>query len=156
MTSTPMKVYVCTTCRPKPAVDGDEEYRPGRHMYERLRARLADAGLTGRVQLEPVECLSVCKRPATIALTTPTHWTYIYGDLDPDSDLDDIVAGLRAYAETDDGIVPWAERVSIFKSGVVARIPPSEPKANSQDTGDANNILTSPSNKPPKKQSEIA
>ncbi len=156
MTSSPMKVFVCTTCRPKPPANGNEQDRPGQRMFERLQDRIDKAGLAERVCVEPVECLSVCKRPATIALTTPTHWTYIYGDLDPEKDLEDIITGLLAYSGTEDGIVPWADRVSIFKSGVVARIPPSEPveKSISQEKDitakAATNIV------PDSKQSEIA
>ena len=146
MTSPKMKVFVCTTCRPKQCVEGNKDDRPGQHMFERLQGKIAQSDLEDEIQVTPVECLSVCKRPATIALTTPTHWTYIYGDLDPDKDLDNIIAGLRAYLNTDDGIVPWAERVSIFKSGVVARIPPSKPNQKPENTFSENSTGKSKSN----------
>ena len=34
------------------------------------------------VAVQPVECLSVCKRPCTVALAAPGKWTYVVGDLD--------------------------------------------------------------------------
>lgn len=114
-------VYVCTMCRPPGDVS---EPRPGMRFHERLSRRIAERGLAGRIQLAPVECLSVCKRPATVALTGSDRWTYVFGDIDADGDLDGVIAGLLAFHGADNGIVPWRERPEFMKRGVVARIPP--------------------------------
>jgi predicted metal-binding protein len=53
-----------------------------------------------------------------------TRWTYVYGDLDPNEHVDDIIAGAAAYAATKDGLVPWRERPVIFRKQSIARIPP--------------------------------
>jgi predicted metal-binding protein len=74
-----------------------------------------------------VECLSVCKRPCTVAVSSPGRWTYVYGDLDPASAAETILAGAALYARTPDGIVPWRERPEALRKGVVARIPPFPP-----------------------------
>lgn len=74
--------------------------------------------------MEAVECLSVCKRPCTIAVSGPGRWTYIYGDLNAETSVETILDGLRRYAATSDGLVPWRERPEAFRKGVVARIPP--------------------------------
>ena len=117
-------LYVCITCRASGAPD--DEIRPGLRLYRALSAALARAGEAAPpVRIESVECLSVCKRPCTVALTSPARWTYIYGDLDPEASIGAILDGLRRYAATLDGIVPWRERPEIFRKGVVARIPPS-------------------------------
>lgn len=114
-------VYVCTSCRPP---GEDSGLRPGMDLYERLTKRIAERGLAGRIRLAPVECLSVCKRPATVAVTGGDRWTYVFGDIDADGDLDGVVSGLLAFAGADNGIVPWRERPEFMKRGVVARIPP--------------------------------
>lgn len=110
-------LYVCTTCRG--AGDPSDE-RPGARLLAALRADEPVEGL----RIEGVECLSVCKRPCTIAVASPGRWTYVYGDLDPAASAAVILDGVRRYAETPDGIVPWRERPDIFRKGVIARIPP--------------------------------
>jgi len=93
----------------------------GLGMFEALGERLASEP---DIALKPVECLSVCKRPCTVALAAPGKWTYVIGDLDRDAHLEDIVIGARRYAASQDGIVPWRERPLCFRKGVVSRTPP--------------------------------
>jgi predicted metal-binding protein len=112
-------LHVCTTCRGA----GDDEARPGRALLAEIERELARAPRPG-LAVEAVECLSVCKRPCTVALTSPGRWTYVYGGLDPATAAGPLLAGAGLYAGTPDGIVPWRERPDILKKGVVARIPP--------------------------------
>lgn len=119
-------LYVCATCRPEGGPEATEE-RPGSLLLralERAQARRAEAGDPVPVRIEAAQCLSVCKRPCTVAVTGPERWTYVWGDLDPQAHPDEILDGLARYAASADGIVPWRERPQIFKKGVVARIPP--------------------------------
>ncbi|WP_457105276.1 DUF1636 family protein [Methylobacterium sp. P5_C11] len=112
-------LYVCTTCR---RLDDDPDGpRAGALLLEALKAR-GDA--VPGLRVEPVECLSVCKRPCTVAVASADRWTYVYGDMDPATSADTILAGLAAYAETPDGLVPWRARPAAFRTGVIARIPP--------------------------------
>lgn len=120
----PMRLMVCTTCR-EAGVSADDPARPGARLHEALASRLAeDPALASRVEIEPVKCLSVCKRPCTIAVSGPDRWTYVYGDLDPEASAEKILEGIGLYAEAEDGIVPWRQRPIEFKKGVIARIPP--------------------------------
>lgn len=122
-----IRLYVCVTCRQ--AGGGDADLRPGAQLHEALSAALAQGDpALGGVRIEPVECLSVCKRPCTMAIAGGEgRWTYVYGDLDPQTSVEAIVDGLRRYRATANGIVPWRERPEIFRKGVVARIPPLSP-----------------------------
>ena len=113
-------LYVCVACRAEGS-DPDAE-RPGARLYRELAQAVAARG--DDLHVEPVECLSVCKRPCTIAVSGPGRWTYIYGDLNAETSVDTILDGLRRYAATADGLVPWRERPEAFRKGVVARIPP--------------------------------
>ncbi len=114
-------VYVCTTCRPT----GDtSEPRLGARFHARLTAAVAERGLDSEIAVCAVECLSVCKRPATIAVTGPDRWSYIYGDLPADVDVNSVVDGLAKFHRTANGIVPWKVRPDFMKRGIVARIPP--------------------------------
>lgn len=114
-------VYVCTTCR----MEGDAPDGP--RAGARLLAALHALPTPDGVRIEPVECLSVCKRPCTVAVASQDRWTYVYGDLDPAESARIILAGVGLYAGTPDGLVPWRERPQAFRTGVVARIPPFPP-----------------------------
>jgi len=107
-------LLVCVTCKSEAGPMG-----PG--LFEALAERLSSEP---GAALKAVECLSVCKRPCTVALAAPGKWTYVVGDLDRDSHLEDIVVGARRYAASPDGIVPWRERPLCFRKGVVSRTPP--------------------------------
>jgi len=110
-------LFVCVTCKAG-------EDRPGQALFDALAERLQDEP---GVALRAVECLSVCKRPCTVALSAAGKWTYVVGDLDQASHLDDIVAAARRFAQTADGLVPWRERPIPFRKGVISRTPPLLP-----------------------------
>ena len=78
-----------------------------------------------------VDCLAVCKRPCTVALVGAGKWTYLIGDLDPESHVDEIVAAAKSFAASENGIVPWRERPASFRKGVIARVPPAHHKESS-------------------------
>jgi predicted metal-binding protein len=107
-------LLVCVTCK-------SEAGPMGLGLFEALGERLSSQP---GIALKAVECLSVCKRPCTVALAAPGKWTYVIGDLDRDLHLEDIVVGARRYAASPDGIVPWRERPLCFRKGVVSRTPP--------------------------------
>lgn len=110
-------LFVCVTCK-----QADEEVaRPGQALFEALQERLPAAS---RVALRSVECLSVCKRPCTVALSGPGKWTYVVGDLDVATNAEDIVEAALKFAATPDGLIPWRERPKCFRKGVISRTPP--------------------------------
>ena len=117
-------LYVCITCKA-----GEE--RLGQALFDALSARIAADGEAG-VGLRAVECLSVCKRPCTVALTARGKWTYVVGDLACESHLEDIVTAARLYAASPAGIVPWRERPLSFRKGVISRTPPLAPTSLAQ------------------------
>ncbi|MEN3209725.1 DUF1636 domain-containing protein [Methylorubrum populi] len=115
---------VCTTCR---AAGDTSEPRAGAKLLAALLAEAEREPVPG-LTIEGAECLSVCKRPCTVSVVSPGRWTYVYGDFDALDDAEasarTLLAGLRRYIETPDGVVPWRERPEAFRKGVVARIPP--------------------------------
>lgn len=123
---------VCTTCRAgEPVAEGAP--CAGARLYAALEDAGADAfaaaGAEDRpsapLRLRPVVCLAACGQGCAVVLSGPGRWTYIYGGLD-ESHAGDILDGLRAYAATPDGIVPWRARPEIFRKRTLARIPHPE------------------------------
>jgi predicted metal-binding protein len=120
-------IFVCISCRRSLGDDEKSFDQPGRGLVEAIEARLRD-GNQHRVAVTGVDCLAVCKRPCTIALSATNKWTYLIGDLDPDTQIDEIVAAARSFAASENGIVPWRERPASFRKGVIARVPPLDHK----------------------------
>jgi predicted metal-binding protein len=106
-------LLVCVTCK-------SDEGPVGAALYDALRPRMASEAIA----LKPIECLSVCKRPCTVALAAPGKWTYVVGDLSREANIEDIVTAARRYDAAPDGLVPWRERPLPFRKGVVSRTPP--------------------------------
>ncbi|MBV8567462.1 MAG: DUF1636 domain-containing protein [Methylobacteriaceae bacterium] len=115
-----MQVYVCVTCRRENEPLEPREARSGARLFAAFSKVPSPTG----VQIIPVECLSVCRRPCTIAFAAPGKWTYVYGDFFPEASVDIIFAGAQLYAEAPDGVIPWRTRPLELRRGVVARIPP--------------------------------
>ena len=115
-----VKVYVCNTCR-KMGHDSISEVRDGARLLDALTSEFSN---DAAIDIQPVECLSSCDIGCNIAVTGKDRWSYVYGKLDPDVHVEEIANGLRAYAASADGIVPWRERPIIFRKQSIARIPP--------------------------------
>lgn len=125
---TNVTVTICTTCRAGKPVE-DDAPRPGARLHSALSAAELPAG----VSLRGTECLSACSRGCSMVIEGGTsRWTYIYGDMDPDEHVPQILDGITAYAATSDGIVPWRQRPVVFRKQSIARIPPQNTPA--QDT----------------------
>jgi predicted metal-binding protein len=122
---TAVTLYVCVTCLA--GEDRDTEPRAGRRLHDALALAQRGQKNSQRVHIVEAECLSNCNRGCSVALTGPGRWSYIYGDLDQ-ACVGDLLAGASGYAATTDGLVPWRERPTIFRKGVIARIPPSSPR----------------------------
>jgi predicted metal-binding protein len=123
MSGAPITIFVCVTCRlPIEGNENDFEM-PGGELAAAIEAHLQDAGASS-IDVRPVECLSVCKRPCTIAFAGQNKWTYVVGGLDAKSHAAEIAATAQRFAAFEDGIIPWKERPLFFRKGVIARIPP--------------------------------
>jgi predicted metal-binding protein len=114
-----VEIFVCVSCAPR----AENTARPGAILAHSLNTRLAELGAAG-IKVREVECLAVCKRPSTIAMTAAGKWTYIIGDLLAEEHVNDIAAAALAFQRSANGIVPWAERPAPFRKGVIARVPP--------------------------------
>ena len=110
-------VSVCTTCR---AAAG-EAPTVGEGMLAALAPALLDQ--TPDVMVRAVQCLGVCRRPATVAVSAPEGYTFVFGDLDVHHGVAAIAAFVSSYREADYGFVPWAARPELLRSRLVARIP---------------------------------
>ena len=112
----PVVVSVCVTCK---TADGGAVLGPD--MFESVKAAI---GSSDRIQVRPVQCLSVCKRPVTVAVTSADGYTFLFGDLQTLSGTAALVSFVNSYQRSDYGLVPWRERAEVLRKGMLARVPP--------------------------------
>ncbi len=105
---------VCVTCQ-----HGDA--RPGMQLHHVLKNMLNDHE---NVRLHAVECMSVCKRPCTIAVSSPGKWSYIIGDIDAAIDAPAVLEYVATYASSENGTPPLKQRPAAIRRGTIARLPP--------------------------------
>jgi predicted metal-binding protein len=115
----PVIVSVCITCK---TADGSAVV--GSDMFAAVRAGFSNDD--SNIVVRPVQCLSVCKRPATVAVTSPDGYTFLFGDLQADSGTAALKSFVKSYQNSDYGLVPWRERADVLRKGMLARVPPMQ------------------------------
>lgn len=117
----PVTVFVCTACRFPASDSGDTgTISPGEALLTQLLNRLPRETA---VTLQPVDCLAVCDRPCTIAFSAPGKWTYVIGDIDPETDAEDVLRAAAQLAASDQPVLALADRPPFFRKGVIGRVP---------------------------------
>lgn len=119
----PTELYICRTCKPE-GFAGEPQQRPGFRLAEAMARRVIERQLGAVVTVKSVDCLSVCKRPCTVAVTGAGKFGYVVGDVEVGRDIDPLIDYAVAFGRTADGITVWRERPEIVKRHTVARIPP--------------------------------
>jgi predicted metal-binding protein len=110
-------ISVCITCK----ASSDGNALPGPGLLEATKATLGDAS---GIVVRAVQCLGVCKRPATAAVSAPDGYTFVFGDLHADNGATALANFARSYQQARFGLVPWRERAEVLRRGMIARIPP--------------------------------
>jgi predicted metal-binding protein len=115
----PVIVSVCTTCK---TADGGTVVGPD--MFAAVLAAFGNDD--PNVVVRPVQCLSVCKRPATVAVTSRDGYTFLFGDLQAQSGTAALKSFVKSYQNSGYGLVPWRERAEVLRKGMLARVPPMQ------------------------------
>ena len=114
------RITICTSCRHK-----GTQCRPGYELIERLRRAIADAGdaVTDSFEVSGVACMAGCDRPCTVAYHGTKKATYLFGDIDPGTDIEDLVEFAKQYADLPDGWCSSLDRPGKLRQTTLARIP---------------------------------
>ena len=114
------RITICTSCRHK-----GTECRPGYELIERLRRAIIAAGDTvpEDFEISGVACMAGCDRPCTVAYHGTKKATYLFGDIDPATDFDDLVAFAQQYAYLHDGWCSSVDRPGKLRKSTLARVP---------------------------------
>lgn len=114
------RITVCTSCRHK-----GTDCRPGFDLVDRLRRAIDAAGdaIPDGFSISGVACMAGCERPCTVAYHATRKATYLFGDIDPDTDIDDLVTFARQYAYLHDGWCSSVDRPGKLRKSTLARVP---------------------------------
>ena len=113
------QILVCQSCRHK-----DSPCRPGLALLEKLRAAVSEAkGLAEDFEISGTACMAGCDRPCTVAWRATGKATWLFGDIDPDADIDALVDFATLYQRLEDGWCRAADRPGKLATATLARIP---------------------------------
>ncbi|KNG91795.1 DUF1636 family protein [Pseudaestuariivita atlantica] len=114
------RITICTSCRHK-----GTECRPGYELIERLRQAIAEAGdaVPEAFEISGVACMAGCDHPCTVAYHGTKKATYLFGDIDPEADIDDLVTFAKQYAYLHDGWCSSVDRPGKLRKSTLARVP---------------------------------
>jgi len=118
--TTSHRISVCITCKHK-----ETACQPGYELIAKLRAAIDAAGdsVPEEFEVSGVACLAGCDRPCTVAYHGSRKATYLFGDVDAEDDIDDLVAFARQYAHLHDGWCSSFDRPGKLKTSTLARVP---------------------------------
>ncbi len=125
-----LSMAVCSRCQTRPLPDpaqgesppdlaGSRPSTPGARLLDRLAA-VAD--LHG-IHLQPTACLAGCDRPLTVGLSAPGRATYLFGNIDPETDLPALMAFAGLYRAAPGGWTNEGQRPHGLRGKIIARIP---------------------------------
>ena len=114
------RITICTTCRHK-----GTECLPGYELIERLRQAIALAGdaIPEAFEVSGVACMAGCDHPCTVAYHASKKATYLFGDIEPETDIEDLVAFAEQYAQLQDGWCSSVDRPGKLRKSTLARVP---------------------------------
>lgn len=114
------RITICTSCK-----HTGTACRPGYELIVRLQKAMAAAGgaVSEKFQVSGVACMAGCDRPCTVAYHGTRKATYLFGDIDPETDIEDLVAFAKQYGDLNDGWCTSADRPGKLRNSTLARVP---------------------------------
>lgn len=118
----PHQILVCKACK-----HCGDACKPGFELLKTLRAAIASAGLGEEFEVSGTACLAGCVpdhgAPCVVGWRATGKATWLFGDIDPDQPLDDLVEFARSYAALDDGWLNGRDLPARLCDTTLARIP---------------------------------
>ncbi|MER9305863.1 DUF1636 family protein [Mesorhizobium sp. M0293] len=115
------RIIVCTLCRDVPT-----GIRSGEGLSADLRSRLSvhcEPAVAHGFAVEGVDCMAGCARPLTVAFQAQGKATYLFGSIDAQADVGDLVRFAGLYASLADGWRNSGQRPAGLAGKTLARIP---------------------------------
>ncbi|MGJ8617295.1 MAG: DUF1636 family protein [Sulfitobacter sp.] len=120
MDETKHQITICTSCKHKGGT-----CRPGYELIQKLRMAIDAAGgsITDDFEISGTACMAGCDYPCTVAYHGTNKATYLFGDIAPDENIDELLAFARQYANLEDGWCGSGNMPVTSRTDALARIP---------------------------------
>lgn len=115
-------ITVCTTCRCDK--DNDDPIRDGTRLLNAIDRQLRTNGRRHDVTVRAIKCMSTCKMACAAQISGEARFTYVLGNLDPDTAAADLIELAEMHAEREHGLIVKSARPEAIKDNVIARVPP--------------------------------
>ncbi|MEP2784240.1 MAG: DUF1636 domain-containing protein [Pseudoruegeria sp.] len=114
------RITICTSCKHKGSNDC-----PGYELINNLRSAIDAAGdlITENFQISGTACMASCAHPCTVAYHSTRKATYLFGNIEPGQDINDLVSFARQYATLGDGWCSSVDRPGKLRTHTLARVP---------------------------------
>lgn len=119
-------VVVCSTCRLSETEREDEGgQRGGALLAQALRQVQAQEPALAGVAVQEMPCLFACQRHCTVHIRAPGKIGYVLGDFTADEDAARAILDYATrHAESEEGVVPYAQWPEGVKGHFITRTPP--------------------------------
>ena len=107
-------IIVCTRCR---------DPRTGAAAAERLIPKLQQAAHHGGFVVETVACMAGCDRPLAVAFRAEGKASFLFGDIEPETDAEALAEFGTFYTSLPDGWCNERQRPDALRGKTLARIP---------------------------------
>lgn len=113
-------LFICSICR-----DENETISRGRSLANTLRVIFANSSnpMINDFEIKSHECLSLCEKPNAIAFSADGKASYLFANVDPVKNLEDILEFAKLYVAQDDGWIDDARACGKLRFCLVGRIP---------------------------------
>jgi len=94
-------------------------------LIERLRAAIQAAGgaLSDDFEISGTACMAGCDTPCTVGYHASKKAAYLFGNIDPDQDIDELVAFAKLYRARDDGWFSGRLYPEKLRENTLGRVP---------------------------------
>lgn len=102
--------------------------KPGMAFLNRLNKAMTMASKSGApstFEISGAACMAGCSRPCTVAYLSNGKTSYLFGDVDPDDDIEALAAFADQYRRSGDGWTKAPERPVSPRKKTLARLPGS-------------------------------
>lgn len=119
-------IVICNTCRLSADQREDAEGRRGGALLaDILRAVQADFPEPTNIAVQEMACLFACRRHCVVHIRAPGRIGYVLGDFTPDlPSAQALIAYAHRHAQSQDGVVRYADWPDGVKGHFIARTPP--------------------------------
>ncbi|WP_269581415.1 DUF1636 domain-containing protein [Roseibium sp. Sym1] len=100
MSAETQRIFVCTVCPHKGGSCG-----PGYDLLRKLQdaVKLTVPVVGDDFEISGTACIAGCLRPCMLAFRAGGKSTYLFGDVAPETDIDDLIAFADLYREREEG-----------------------------------------------------